>query len=79
MITHSIMLEVVRQDPQDYEPFGLAEKGPDCSNGCLDYLRLSFPHTKDWGVCGNSESHRSGLLTFEHQGCPHFWRVEEGE
>ena len=26
----------------------------------------------DWGVCGNPESHRCGLLTFEHQGCREF-------
>jgi len=24
----------------------------------------------DWGVCINPKSHRYGLLTFEHQGCP---------
>lgn len=23
----------------------------------------------DWVICSNPESHRAGLLTFEHQGC----------
>jgi hypothetical protein len=27
-----------------------------------------------WRVCGNAQSHRAGLLTFEHQGCPEFER-----
>ena len=26
------------------------------------------------GLCGNPASHRAGLLTFEHQGCPEFER-----
>ena len=26
----------------------------------------------DWGVCSNRNSHRYGLLTFEHQGCQKF-------
>ena len=33
----------------------------------------------DWGVCTNQRSHRCGLLTFEHQGCPAFdYDEEEG-
>jgi hypothetical protein len=31
----------------------------------------------DWGVCVNPKSHRCGLLTFEHQGCPEFEYDEE--
>ena len=44
----------------------------DCSGGCKWYHPLSGPASLDWGVCGNSASHRAGLLTFEHQGCPEF-------
>jgi hypothetical protein len=32
----------------------------------------------DWGVCGNPQSARSGLLTFEHQGCPEFEQEKLG-
>jgi hypothetical protein len=46
----------------------------DCSGGCKWYHTLSGPASLDWGVCGNPASHRAGLLTFEHQGCPEFER-----
>jgi hypothetical protein len=44
----------------------------DCSGGCEWYHTLIGPASLDWGVCGNPVSHRAGLLTFEHQGCPEF-------
>lgn len=44
----------------------------DCSCGCVYYAPLAGTWQSDWGVCTNPASHRSGLLTFEHQGCPQF-------
>jgi hypothetical protein len=41
----------------------------DCSGGCKSYHTLSGPASLDWGICGNPQSHRVGLFTFEHQGC----------
>jgi hypothetical protein len=67
--------------PTDFRPWGErdrdAEWGPDCSCGCKFFLKLPGQLGNDWGVCWNPESPRSGLLTFEHQGCRHF--VEEKE
>ena len=36
------------------------------------FLKLPEPLNLDWGVCINPRSPRSGLLTFEHQGCEFF-------
>jgi hypothetical protein len=68
--------------PGDYRPWGDVERGgrggwhPDCSSGCRHYLALEDVGDErlsaDWGVCINPKSHRYGLLTFEHQGCPAF-------
>jgi len=60
--------------PADYEPYGTQERVAigDCSAGCSWYHTLGGKAAKDWGVCGNPSSHRAGLLTFEHQGCPEF-------
>jgi hypothetical protein len=64
--------------PGDYEPYGKRKrlKGGtilgDCSGACKWYHTLIGPASLDWGVCGNPQSHRAGLLTFEHQGCPEF-------
>jgi hypothetical protein len=56
----------------DYEPYGYrARTGPDCSCGCIWYLKLQSK-PMDWGVCSNPRSHRCGFLTFEHQGCAFF-------
>ena len=54
-----------------------AGAGPDCSCGCNFFLKLPGQLGNDWGVCWNPESLRSGLLTFEHQGCRHFVEEEE--
>lgn len=58
---------------------------PDCSCGCKWAMWLEDKKNEpgkpiqylsmDWCVCANPESHRVGLLTFEHQGCEKF----EGE
>jgi hypothetical protein len=65
--------------PQDYTPYGQEQRWadmdhdyPDCSCGCIHYHKLEGDAGADWGVCTNPASHRSGLLTFEHQGCLHF-------
>lgn len=44
----------------------------DCSCGCRYFAKLPGALGQDWGVCWNANSHRAGLLTFEHQGCPQF-------
>jgi hypothetical protein len=53
----------------------------DCSAGCRHYLVLADVGEQrlsmDWGICTNQRSHRCGLLTFEHQGCPAFEYDEE--
>lgn len=65
-------LPVVRNLPEDFEPYGKTERnGGDCSAGCT-YFSPMQDAPNDWGVCTNDESHRAGLLTFEHQGCTKF-------
>ncbi len=84
-ITHEHLQFAVQNLPEDYEPYGqvdrqTADKGnwaPDCSCGCLFYAQLEGMLGLDWGVCANPESHRVGLLTFEHQGCIHFEKQED--
>lgn len=69
--------------PDDFRPWGEVDKEDpsapggswhDCSSGCVHFLALQdtaeAPISLDWGVCANPRSHRWGLLTFEHQGCP---------
>jgi len=80
-LTHEQLWKVCQRKPGDYEPYGkhnrLSATRPalilsDCSGGCKWYHTLIGPASLDWGVCGNQASHRAGLLTFEHQGCPEF-------
>jgi hypothetical protein len=80
-LTHEQLWQIYLLKPGDYEPYGkhnrLTATRPaliagDCSGGCKWYHTPSGPASLDWGVCGNSASHRAGLLTFEHQGCPEF-------
>ena len=68
---HEKLLRIVRKLETDFEPFGkvVQDDRPDCSCGCRHFLKLAHEVGNDWGVCENSESPRSGLLTFEHQGC----------
>src|SRR3954468_5076223 len=60
--------------PLDFEPYGLRVRSvtADCSCGCKHFVKLEGDVGADWGVCINPESHRCGLLTFEHMGCPYF-------
>jgi hypothetical protein len=75
---HWKLWKVCKTLPEDYEPYGTAsrEEGEmwygDCSCGCKYYLPLEGKLGADWGVCRNPDSHRCGLLTFEHQGCKKF-------
>lgn len=79
-VQHWRLLQVVPQMPQDYPDFGTcpreSEDGAtwyaDCSAGCRWYITFPAPLGYDWGCCTNPRSHRCGLLTFEHQGCPQF-------
>jgi hypothetical protein len=77
MSQHKRFLTVVKNLPQDYAPYGSTEReGFDCSCGCKHYVPVHDDSTRDasmdWGVCTNAASHRSGMLTFEHQGCNKF-------
>ena len=66
--------------PTDFEPYGFRTRDGDdawdCSSGCKWFIPLKGKLETDWGVCANALSPRSGLLTFEHQGCLQF---EAGE
>lgn len=83
MSHHDRLWEVCRKLPTDYDPWGQDKRWadpsrtyPDCSNGCRFFYELrgkrGEPIGMDWGVCGNPDSPRAGLLTFEHQGCGMF-------
>lgn len=89
---HELLWSVCKQLPGDYKPWGEVERDDptapggswaDCSCGCRHYLVLADVGEQhislDWGVCTNPKSHRCGLLTFEHQGCPAFEYDEEEE
>ena len=68
------------QRPDDYEPYGVMKRESadgeqwyaDCSCGCTWFIPLEGNLRTDRGICTNPASHRIGLLTFEHQGCPQF-------
>jgi hypothetical protein len=75
--THEHLLQIVKSLPTDFEPWGQRDRDNcdnfgDCSCGCRWYHILAGRRGHDWGVCACPESPRSGLLTFEHQGCPQF-------
>lgn len=76
---HKMLWNVCKKLPSDYEPWGKRsdnERGGDCSCSCRFYMQLFDERHNtwdmDWGICVNPESPRAGLLTFEHQGCPHY-------
>jgi hypothetical protein len=85
MITHEELLAAVIEQTMDYKPWGIVEREqgedflPDCSSGCKFFAELEGKVGYDWGVCTNPKSHRCGLLTFEHQGCPQFELSDEEE
>ena len=78
-IPHEKLWQVTRRLPDDYTPYGELVRWedddagyPDCSVGCAFAAWLDGDAGCDWCVCTNPKSHRSGLLTFEHQGCQAF-------
>ena len=72
--------EVCKKLLTDWEPngqrrwHGRQESRPDCES-CKWFAEL-FRTAPDWGVCCNTESPRSGLLTNTVQGC---WEHEPGK
>ncbi len=77
---HEGLFAVLKTLPSDFRPYGEREReGPDCSCGCRYFVPLEHGLRYDWGVCHNQRSPRSGLLTFEHQGCSEFEDRGEGE
>jgi|ERR1035437_8744893 hypothetical protein len=74
--THEQLFQVLKELPTDYAPYGKMERRDlgDCSCGCRWYHLLAGKRGSDWGVCADPASPRSGLLTFEHRGCPQFQR-----
>lgn len=65
---------IVKRLPTDYTDYGGeverwadGDNYPDCSCGCKWFLPLDGDLGYDWGVCGNPNAPRAGLLTFEHQ------------
>lgn len=70
---HEHLHSICRHLPSDFEPYGQRERdSADCSYGCKHFLKLPGKLGMDWGVCANPKSPRTGLLTFEHQGCEQF-------
>jgi hypothetical protein len=80
MSQHDLLWQLVSKLPTDFEPCGSRRRtddwGPDCSCQCKHFLPLEGPLGLDWGVCGNPQSPRAGLLTFEHMGC-HFFEESQ--
>jgi len=70
-MTHEDLIKIVKDLPEDTRN-ETDEWFPDCSCGCKFFAELRGQLGADWGVCCNPESHRVGLLTFEHQGCKKF-------
>lgn len=89
---HDLLTRACKHLPGDYKPWGEVEREApdapqgwwaDCSSGCRHFLVLMDAGdqaiSNDWGVCINPKSHRDGLLTFEHQGCPAFEFEDDDE
>lgn len=79
---YDLLHAVLITKPTDFEPYGFrsreGENAWDCSTGCKWFVQLQGKLGLDWGVCSNPLSPRSGLLTFEHQGCPQLEYGEQG-
>ncbi len=89
---HDRLTRACKHLPGDYKPWGDVERDSpeapqgwwaDCASGCRYFLVLRDAGdqaiSNDWGVCVNPRSHRVGLLTFEHQGCPAFEHEDADE
>jgi hypothetical protein len=72
--SHEQLWQIAIKLPTDYEPYGQMKRDAlgNCSGSCRWFHKLAGLRGQDWGVCANPASPRAGLLTFEHQGCPHF-------
>lgn len=74
-VVHEDLFPLLITRPSDYRDYGgqvqrwedSQDEYPDCSSGCKFFAKLAGKLGSDWGVCANPESHRAGLLTFEHQ------------
>ena len=81
--SHEHLWTLLKALPSDFSPYGERDRdadwGPDCSCGCKHFHPLAGPRGYDWGVCTNSKSPRSGMLTFEHMGCKEFEGSEQPE
>jgi hypothetical protein len=72
--THNFLFTILKRLPTDYSDYGGeierwadGDDYPDCSCGCIYFIPLDGELGFDWGVCGNVNGPRAGLLTFEHQ------------
>jgi hypothetical protein len=82
-----LLWKVCKVLPQDYSVERWADDHkvyPDCSGGCRWFVPLENMLGADWGVCANPQSHRAGLLTWEHQAgvdcfemAPEEWTLED--
>lgn len=77
MTHHDALWIICQKHPEDFEPYGRRERdGDDCSTGCKWFYKLARKGRErldhDWGICANPVSHRTGMLTYEHQGCRYF-------
>ena len=74
--THEHLSKIVKCLPTDFEPYGSRSRSgtdaADCSSNCRWFHILAGARGADWGICANPKSPRSGLLTFEHMGCPQY-------
>jgi hypothetical protein len=72
--THEQLWQIFRKLPTDFEPYGLIKRETicDCSAGRRWFQELAGRRGQERGVCTNPRSPRTGLLTFEHQGCQEF-------
>lgn len=76
LITHHLLLGIVRSLPTDYQPWGdvdrdaiwqREEDAPDCSCGCKWALDVEGKLGMDWVVCCRKDAPTAGLLRYEHQ------------
>lgn len=77
MTHHDALWIICEEHPEDFKPYGARERdGDDCSCGCKWFYKLAAKDNEDlgqdWGVCTSPVSHRTGMLTYEHQGCRWF-------
>lgn len=84
--THTVLFTLLKRLPTDYSDYGGeierwadSDNYPDCSCGCRWFLPLDGELAYDWGVCGNPNSPRAGLLTWEHQAGRGCYEMEDSD